>query len=131
MILHTPFKIGSRLLPCLTVGGVEISLEYHRTDRDGRDVYTWNIDGLPEGEYGCSDLKSGCQGATLQEMFASLLSFLSACGEALRYQESTGRESENADLFPAPVAQWARAHSDELAALQFEIEESGTELIEE
>ena len=138
MLLHSPFKIGSRLLPCLTVGGAEISLK--RDDYasaytgGGRDVFEWFID-LPDGqEFSAADLKSGMQGAELQEMFASLLSFLSACGEGLRYQESTGRESENADLFPAPVAQWAAAHSDELSMLQSEIEEAreaACDLIEE
>ncbi len=39
----------------------------------------------------------------------ALLSFLSACGEAQSYPGS-----ENADLFPPVIAQWAAENSDEI-----------------
>ncbi len=133
MKLHSPFSIGSRLLPCLKISGVELSIEYHHTDREGRDVYTWNVDGLPTGEYGCSDLKSGCQGATVQEMFGTLLAFLSACGSAVRYERRPPpwNTADSADLFPRPVGEWAAEHSDEIESLQCEVEETETVLIEE
>ena len=123
MILHSPFFIGSRLLPCLAIGGATISLDYSG-QRCGRMTWRWFIDLADGSEFSEVDLSCGANGATDQQMFATLLSFLGACGEGLRYQERTGRESENASLFPEPVAQWAAAHSDELGCLQMEIEET-------
>lgn len=139
MKLHPPFLIGSRLLPCLTVGGATLSLErddYASAYRspDGRDVYRWTID-LPGGSgHSDNDLRSGCQGGSLQSMFGTLLGFLSAAGESLRYCEGQGREpdeDDNASLFPPAVTQWARENADELSMLACEIEETDTALIEE
>ncbi len=132
MILNSPFIISSRLLPALQVGGATIQLEYSKRDgRDSRTRYQWTID-LPNGqEFTGDDLQSGCQGGSLQNGFANLLSFLSASGDSLNYQTRTGREGENADLFPAPVVEWAAQNSDELSLLSLEIEESEIDLIEE
>lgn len=134
MKLQSPFAIGSRLLPSITVGtgadSATLSLEFVGC-RSNRMVFRWYVDFADGQEFSGADLSSGIQGCTTQEMFATFLSFLSACGEGLRYQESTGRESESADLFPPPVAEWARQFSDELGMLQMEIEESGAALIED
>lgn len=47
----------------------------------------------------------------------TLLSFLSAAGEAYRYRESFGRSSGNEDLFPPAVSAWAASVSDDLSVL--------------
>ncbi len=130
MLLHSPFVIGSRLLPALRIGGAELSLEWERTSHDGRDVFRWTID-LDGAEYSAADLKSGCQGCSTQQMFGTFLAFLSACGEGVNYQSRTGRESDNADLFPPSVAEWAAAHTDELSLLCCELEESSAALIDD
>ncbi len=129
MILNSPFLISSRLLPALQVGGATIQLEYSKRDgRDSRTRYQWTID-LPNGqEFTGDDLQSWCQGGSLQNGFASLLSFLSAAAESFRYK---GMDGENADLFPATVVEWAAKNSDELSMLSLEIEESEIDLIEE
>lgn len=129
MILHSPFKIGSRLLPCVQVGGAQLSLEFVGCDQD-RMVFRWFVD-LDGREYSEADLKSGVQGCSTQQMFGTFLAFLSACGESYRYADGTGREGENADLFPPEVAEWAAQHYEEISSLQMEIEESGEALIED
>lgn len=142
MILHGPFKIGSNLRPCLMIGGAELSLSWERTNGEGRDVYRWELY-LPRGLSGkgkraktfvAADLKTGCQGGGLQEMFGALLSFLGAAAESLYWCEREGRKvgpDDNASLFPLPVVKWARDNSDELDMLRCEIEERGETLIEE
>jgi len=118
MELRTPFGIGPRLLPELVVGDGRIALE-HVGCKGNRLVYRWYID-IPAGEYSEADLSSPRDDT--QAMFGTLLAFLGACGEGCAYQLRTGRQSENADLFPAPVAEWAYQHSDELGSLREEIE---------
>ncbi len=119
MILNSPFLISSRLLPALQVGGATIQLEYaKRQGRDSRTRYQWTID-LPNGqEFTGDDLQSGCQGGSLQNGFASLLSFLSAA-------------SYDDGMFPDAINEWAKQNSDELSLLSLEIEESEIDLIEE
>jgi hypothetical protein len=127
MTLKTPFSISSRLLPALQVGDTTIQLEYDGSTNDGRTRYQWTID-LPDGsEHIGRDLKSGCGGGDLQSGFESLVAFLGAAAESWRYK---GEKSENADLFPQPVVEWAAQNSDELACLQCELEET-EELIKE
>lgn len=86
---------------------------------------------LPDGsEHEISDLRSGCQGGTTLEGFASLLSFLGAAGESYGFTQRTGIRGECADLFPPVVTEWAYQNSDEITMLGCEIEESETPLIE-
>ncbi len=127
MKLLPPFLISSRLLPALHVAGAWLSLEHVGYGAYGKAAYRWYID-LDGEEYSAADL---CGHEPLQAMFGSLLCFLSACGEGVNYQERTGRDSENADLFPPSVAEWAAANTDELDMLRCEIEETEAELIEE
>jgi hypothetical protein len=129
MILREPFCISARLLPALRVEGAWIQLEPDGWSKDRRQVFRWTIDlpgvkGSDDGGFSAADLRSGVGGgASLQQMFATLLGFLSACGESVRYADRTGREGENADLFPRQVARWAAQHADELAMLECVLEE--------
>jgi hypothetical protein len=124
MNLLPPFSISSRLMPALEIAGATISLERSpgRT-ADNRDRFAYVID-LPDGsEHSGADLKSGCGGCSLQSAFGDLLSFLESAGQDYP-------DGENADLFPAPVCQWAAENGDEIAMARLDIEEGGT-LIEE
>lgn len=122
MKLSHPFMISSRLMAAVQCGEATISLGYsRRAGSEGRTRYEWYID-APGIEAHGDDLQSGCQGGSIREGMESLLSFLSACGEALNYSDRTGHESENADLFPRDVAEWAAANSDELSMLALEVE---------
>lgn len=130
MTLHKPFLISSRLLPAVTVGEATISITYaERPGRDGRVRYQWFIDGLNLEASG-DDLQSGCGGGSIQEGMQSLLSFLSACAESIRYgrqydaQGNITKDGEHADLFPAKVGEWAIQHSDELSMLALELEDN-------
>lgn len=129
MILHDPVIITPHLLPGVQVGDAFISIEYYHNEPDGRVRYRYHIDS-PAGDYTASDLRSGCQGGSLQSGLASLLCFLSAFAEAVSYSQRTGRESENLDLFPESLREWAYANSDEFSMLLGELEQE-RELIEE
>lgn len=131
MTITQPCQITSRLLPGVRIGDAELSIEYaKRPGHEGRTRYQWHLD-IPAGEFAGDDLQSGAQGGSLQSGLASLLSFLGAAGEAYAYQMRTGHESDNADLFPAPVMEWAHQYSDELGMLACEIEEAETPIIAE
>ena len=129
MKLNPPFEISPRLLPAVRVGSAFVSIEFAGQTSDGRARYCYHID-TPDWEYTGADLKSGAGGGSLESGMESLLSFLSACGEAVAYSRRTGRESENADLFPPHVAQWCHQNSDELSILQLEVSEAEFDLIQ-
>ena len=123
MLLTAPIVITSRLCAGVQVGPAYISIEYAGSDQDGRTRYRYFID-LPDYEYESTDLASGCQGSDLQSGLSSLLGFLSAFAESVAYSQRSGCESENADLFPTELADWATQYSDELSILSCEIEET-------
>jgi hypothetical protein len=127
MLLQHPVIITPRLLPGLRIGGAFISIEYGR-DRGHRQHYRYYID-IGDREYTEEDLSTGCQHG-LQNALGTLCSFLAACAESRSYVSRTGREGENADLFPDWIGEWAEQYSDELSMLSIELEES-PELIEE
>jgi hypothetical protein len=129
MELRPPFSISARLLPALVVADGTISLEFTGTSHDGRDEYTMHVD-IPAGEFSERGLRSGCDGASLQAMFASALAFLSAAAESYSYRTRTGHEGENESLFPAPVVEWAHQNSDEISMLACELEESPELIVE-
>lgn len=115
--LQEPFFISSRLLPSVRVGETAIGIDYSKICPDGRVQYRYYID-FPNGTtHVGEDLRSGVNGGTLREGMESLLSFLSACGESYRGGD------ENADLFPAEIAEWCCQNSDEIASVKLWIEE--------
>ena len=136
MILHPPFMIGLRLLPALRVGNAVISIEYaSHPGREGRTRWRYFID-APQLTHEDDDLQSGCQGGSLQEGMESLLTFLSAAGEAMAFELRTGRVSENLNLFPPKVVEWAYQNQDEISAALSELQDENgnplkTLLIEE
>jgi hypothetical protein len=130
--LIEPVIITPRLLPGVKVGDGFVSIEYARRDgRDGRTRFQWYVD-LPGGkEFAGDDLQSGCQGGCLQGGLETLLTFLSAAGDAYGFTLRTGRETENSELFPQEVVEWAYQFCEELSWLQMELDESDGLLIEE
>lgn len=131
MEIHSPLCITSRLLPGVRIGEATISIEYGGIAPNFRQRYRWWIDLSDNGgEFKGNEL-SAMEGSTLQEGLESLLGFLSAFAKAIAYQERSGRESENADLFPAGLADWATANADELSVLECELQEHPGELIVE
>ena len=132
MRIAAPAIITPRLLPGLQIGGAFVSIDYaKRPGREYRTRYHWFID-LPSGEeFDSDDMQSGNGGGSLQEGLKCLVDFLGACAEGVRYQTSTGRQSENADLFPPAIAEWAAQYSDELSAIAWELEEGQPTTIDE
>lgn len=127
MKLHKPFEISSRLLPALEVGDGEVSLEFiGKYNREGKPRLRWHID-TPTGSFHGDDFAAW---GRWQSAFVSLLASLGAAAESYRYWMSTQRKSENYDLFPEPVVEWAYRNSDEIGTLELEIEETPN-LIEE
>jgi hypothetical protein len=134
MTIHPPLCITSRLLPGVRIGDAWISIEYADwPGEDGRQRYTWYIEnGSQSGEsYESDDLQSGAGGGTLQEGLESLLGFLGAFASAIAFREREGKEAENADLFPADLAEWAVENADEITMLECELLENPGELIVE
>jgi hypothetical protein len=108
-------------MAAVQVGGATLSIEHGTIDREGRDNYVIWID-LPNGsEHAITDMRSGCQGGTIQDGMASLLSFLGAAEI-----DPDGNEG----LFNAEIVNWADANSDEISVLGCEIEETPN-LVEE
>ena len=123
MIINPPCTITARLMAGLRIGENSfISIYRHGVSDDGRTIYGYYID-RPEGEYQAADLKSGVGGGSLQGGLASLLCFLSASMEGYEYEQRTGRKSDNADLFPNDVLEWALQNRYELEAYQNDLEE--------
>jgi len=137
MKLYNPIMITARLLPGIQIGNGTISIEYSkRAGDEGRTRYQYHIDiftGMAQEpiEYSNDDIQSGCQGGNLLEGLSSLLSFLGAAAESYDYEQRTGYESDNADLFPSEIVLWANENFNELSMLSCESDESKSVLIEE
>ena len=119
MKLHSPFLIGSRLMPALRIGDGWLTLT----------GYARFVINLPDGsEHPITDYKPGLSASrNLQLQFADMLCFLAACAESRRYARAHHKdpmEGENSDLFSESVGDWAEQHVDEITMLQIEIEET-------
>jgi len=136
MKLHEPFIITPRLLPGLKIGDAVLSLDTDMSiSEDNRDVATFYLD-AKDFSYSDSNLQSGvCGFASLVEVFETMISFMEAAGEAVRFNMSSAHESDNSDLFPPNVMDWCYENADELSWISCEIhDENGyvlNNLIEE
>lgn len=120
--MESPVIISPRLMPGVRVAGAFVSVEYAGgCDRNGKPQWRYAVD-LPNGAELVGDDLYGWGNAG--EMLSTLLSFLGACGESVNYRDRTGRGGDSAELFPPAVATWAAANCDELALVQFELDES-------
>lgn len=119
MILHPPFAISARLLPSLKIGEAWLSWD------DGEFVLD-----TPDFEYVIDDFHPGCGGG-IPDYFEAILGFMEAAAESRQYRERNGRPGENEDLFPPHVVDWIVDNLDEIACLEYAIQASEKELIEE
>lgn len=88
--------------------------ELSHRQRYGYVIVSAGDNGAHGWRYDGDDIRSGC-GVGIDVMAAAdtLVSFLGASAEAYGY----GADSENYDLFPAHVTEWAYVNDDEIAAL--------------
>jgi hypothetical protein len=117
MIINAPCLITPRLLPGVRINDAWLSIKYNGITSEGRDRYLIYLD-TPKGEHVIDDIASGCQGGSLQGGLESCLGFMAACAESRDYQQRTGEETDNADLFSEDVGQWFQANSDEISMMQ-------------
>jgi hypothetical protein len=120
-----------------TIPGAIIELgESVRPGDDGRTRWAYSIrlipvrDPIPDTlqltptpifEYVADDIQSGIGGGTVEEGLRSLMSFLSAFAEAIGYEDRTGRKSENSDLFPKELREWAHQHNNDISAAAYDL----------
>lgn len=125
--LTHPAFISSRLLPAVRAGNAIISMQREGRDDEGRDVFRYWIEFASDAgdrtEYEAADLRSGVGGCSLQEAFASLLCFLEAAAEAYACEVRAGRASDNDDMFPHEINEWAYLNSDEIGDKRFELDD--------
>lgn len=124
MKLLSPFVISSRLAPAVNIGNATLSFVAGRFLIDFADGSSHVVQGFrfPAGRIADSTDES-----VLQDGFASILSFLSACAESRAYgrrKNGDPMSGENSSLFPDYVGQWAEEMSEEISLLAYEIEET-------
>ncbi len=105
------------------IGNATVGLGGGRIRKGERRTFTYKIQ-TSDFAHCASDLKSGVGvGMTLEDGLRSLVSFLLAAAEGYAYTMRTGRESDNADLFPPAVTEWAYQNQTELECLSIELGE--------
>ena len=102
---------------------VRIGTDLVSVDHMYGHTFRWSIDFADGTEHSGDDLRCGAMGADECEMLGTLLSFLEAAGESYGYTVRTGRVSDNSDLFPPSIMEWAYVNSDEISMARYAIEE--------
>ena len=121
MLLKSPFIITSTLSPGIKIGDSVLHLTDVQLAEQGRDQATFLLV-TPEFEYQDDQLRSGVGGfQSTVSIFESFLGFMQAACEAAEYEERTGYDSENSDLFPRHVVEWALLNKCELDYTHMEI----------
>lgn len=128
MELTAPFIITSRLLPGIRIGSTILSFENWGNGSDGRIKWRVFFDPMREDrkllkktvivDGFASHRWIGQDKLFLLEQAGSLCSFLGAFVEASRY----GPKSDNWDLFPDVLREWALNYSSEIEMVGFELE---------
>lgn len=125
----TALTYESDITASATIDGVRVGVTYagmRYEPNDGiRAAYHWQVD-LPGNVTGATDLHGpatrGNPGP--RSMLTTLLAFLGAAAESYGYDMRHGPgSSENGDLFPPAVTEWAYMHDDELTMLASELDE--------
>lgn len=96
--------------------GLGVSIAFDSYDRtELRQTYAYRIYDVQTGDtlHEGADLRCGSnEDAPLAKMLATFLGFVSAWCDSLGYEERSGRDGENADMFPrtlldkVPVDTW-------------------------
>lgn len=128
MELKAPFIITPRLLPGIKIGQTTISIDCNGYDRDGRVKWRVFFDPMREDrkllkktvmvDGFASHRWIGQDSLFLLEQAKGLCSFLGAFVEASRY----GKSSDNWDLFPDSLREWALNYSGEIDIMSIELE---------
>jgi hypothetical protein len=124
MKLTAPLIITARLMPGVRIGNAFISLDCGGgSSPRGRTIYRAFIDLADGTEHEVTDLRSGCQGGSIQDGLSALLSFLTAAAESYQYRMRTGGTEPDPDgnegLFPPAIVEWAAENADELSMLSY------------
>lgn len=115
MQLKKPFFISPRLMAAIKVGDVTISAEQ---DTATSVKFFFDGEGIKHEEH--ITCQAGIKPGRLQFMFEDMICFLYAWCESLK---SDG-DSENKDLFPMSMSEWALQNEDELSMLAFDLSEN-------
>jgi hypothetical protein len=100
-------------------GNGSASIEWASQDFvERRHTYRWTLD-TGRGTFTDEDLRSGSgQPVDMPKMLACLFGFIAAFGEA---RDSGTEASDNWDLFPDAMGQWAVSMQDELSMAASEL----------
>lgn len=110
-----PHEIGTRLAPALKLpDGSRVTIAVSGRNGEGRVTYQWYVDDSDGAEIGSgNDMFSAVNGdPDVEAVFASFGSFVAAWAETFRRDYS-----DNADLFPQSMQDWAESNSDDLSML--------------
>lgn len=119
-----PYTVFAELPDGSIVQVWHIGNEWQSDDMAYRQRYGYVIvsasDATSHGwRYDGNDIRSGCgAGIDVMDAAQTLVLFLGASAEAYRY----GSDSENYDLFPAHVMEWAYMNSDDIAVLSLDVD---------
>ena len=106
MELKHPFMISSRLLPSISIKDAVISLDIgDNTPIGSRVTVRYFIDFPNNHTIMGEDFSVRYQ--TIEESFKSFFGFLAAFAEAVEYENRTLRKSDNINLFPESMKDWA------------------------
>lgn len=112
-VIENPFIITSHLCWGVKIGSATITLTKTEPAEEGRTRCTFVIeDG--DWSYTDSEMKTGAGRWSPGSAIETFLSFLEAAAEAYRY----GPASDNYDMFPEPVMQWAYGNGDEIGMVR-------------
>ena len=106
-----------------------------QVNREGRPMFEWSLYIRPSKAEPWEDSHIVAQGSDLAgptigpepsetDMLATLAAFVSAWKEARDYQQRTGCESDNADLFPGSAAPWADIYAEDFSLWGIDHEEA-------
>ena len=101
-----------------------LGAEYQPYDRAERQRYGYSIIDDTARMYVGDDIHSGCNAEpNVTDAAETLFSFLGAAAEAYRYGMAGGT-SENDDLFPEHVMEWAYMNDDVISMVGYELSET-------
>jgi hypothetical protein len=121
--LRPPLFISPRLMAAVRVDDSGATLHIEPTDRDNDGRMVWRYVIEDSGGYVLDDaeIRSGVgDPINARKAMATLINFLGAAADSYRHT-MTGGHSDNADMFPPQVMEWAYEHDDELAALALDL----------
>jgi hypothetical protein len=112
-------------MAAVTVGdGGTLHIQARRRDDEGRWIWRYVIEDAHHRILDdASDLRTGAgDPIDTRKAMETLVGYLGAAAESHRYTLQ-GQSSENSDMFPPQVMEWAYEHDDDLAALALNLEE--------